>query len=134
MTINIPLQRWLWSTTSTGALALVMTVEAMALTPLLTPQQRAEQDELLARASQTIKPKVMQCFKLPETGKRVPVTVQFLLSVSGRHVSQFVVLERREGSRAMERAAIRAIKACVPYPVLEALREEGGFTVTIAFR
>ena len=111
-----------------------ISTHSVALTPLRSPEQQAEFDRQLANASQSIAPKVMRCLAPPTASRRVPITVRFMLSVAGRQVSQFVVLQRHAGSRAMERAAIHAIRTCAPYLVPEDLRDLGGFWVTIQFR
>jgi hypothetical protein len=116
------------------AAGLATSPPASALTPLRSPEQLAQDKILFARASENLKPQVMRCFAAPTGAKRRPVTIRFFLAGAGKQVSQLEAFDRQAGSRTMERAAIRAIKICAPYVVLEELRNWGGFWATITFK
>lgn len=111
-----------------------MPFSAAALTPLKSPEQRAQDDILFARASQSIEQAAMRCFIAPSARLRKPVTIRFFLAGAGKQVSQLKAIESPPQSGAMQRAALRAIKNCAPYGVPEELRNWGGFWATVRFR
>jgi hypothetical protein len=121
-----------------GCLAAIMSLSALALTPLRSPEQLAKDEILFARASTTITPKVMQCFRMPPKSMLRPFKVRFFLAAAGQRATQFEILKEGAKPRAArsrtERAAIRAITACAPYEVPDELRNWGGFWTTIDFR
>ncbi len=107
---------------------------ASALTPLKSPEQRAQDEILFTRASRSIKAKAMTCFSAPASGQRKPMTVRFFLASAGKKVSQLQMLEPGSAKAAMRRASFRAIRTCAPYAVPAELSTWGGFWATVTFR
>jgi hypothetical protein len=116
------------------AASLSLSPPATARTPLRSPEKLAQDEILFARASVKIEAAAMKCFSAPSARPRRPVTVRFFLAGVGKQVSQLQAIEPRSTSAPVRRAAYRAIKACVPYAVLDQLRNWGGFWATVTFR
>jgi hypothetical protein len=106
----------------------------VALTPLKSPAQLAQDEILFARASRSIETAAMKCLPARGAGLRPPMTIRFFLAGAGKQVSQLQVLEPKPAPAARQRASFRAIRACAPYAVPDELINWGGFWATVTFR